>query len=131
MPKTNDATGATYAGNEGIVEHGAPIEGGRVLSELDPERNLDGTLIEGDHPDHADGEERDYVATSDPRPLPDDAHSDDDTQNLEPVYKADPEGVNPDRDGPTRGKGAAQDDSSDAVTPATVKPARNSTSAKK
>jgi hypothetical protein len=124
MPKTNDQTGATYAGNEGVVEHGAPIEGGRILSELDPERNLDGTLIEGDHPDHADGEERDYVATTDPRPLPDEAERDEDTQNLEPVYNADPEGENPDRNaGPVKGKGATQDDSADTATPNTIKPA--------
>lgn len=110
MPKTNDATGATYAGNEGIVQHGAPIEGGRIFSELDPERNLDGTLIEGDHPDHADGEERDYVATSDPRPLADeprDDRGDDEEQDTG------------ERSAPTGGKFAAQDDSSAAATPTT------------
>lgn len=53
MPKTNDGGGATYAGFTGVVEHAD----GR-LSELDPERNLDGTLVEGEHPDHAEGEER-------------------------------------------------------------------------
>jgi hypothetical protein len=36
MPKTSDATGATYAGAEGIVEHAD----GR-LSELNPEKGLD------------------------------------------------------------------------------------------
>lgn len=69
MPKTNDNSGATAAGMTGIVEHGAPINDGRVLSELDPERNLDGTLIEGEHPDHADGEKREAVTTTDPRPI--------------------------------------------------------------
>jgi hypothetical protein len=58
MPKTNDQTGASYAGFSGVVEHGAPLDDGRVLSELDPELHLDGTLIEGEHPDHADAEER-------------------------------------------------------------------------
>jgi len=128
MPKTNDATGATYAGNEGVVQHGAPIEGGRIYSELDPERNLDGTLIDGDHPDHADGEERDYVATTDPRPLADAADED---ERDEDEARANPAGENLDRNAPTAGKGAAQDDSSSAVTPATVKPARNASSSKK
>lgn len=120
MPKTNDQTGATYAGNEGVVEHGAPIEGGRILSELDPERNLDGTLIEGDHPDHADGEERDFAYTTDPRPLPD-ATEDEESER----EQADsPDKVNEDRDaGPVKGKGAAQDDSANVATPNTVKPA--------
>lgn len=52
MPKTNDNTGATAAGMTGIVEHGAPLNDGRRLSELDPELNLDGTFIDGEHPDH-------------------------------------------------------------------------------
>lgn len=122
MPKTNDQTGATYAGNEGVVEHGAPIEGGRILSELDPERNLDGTLIEGDHPDHADGEERDYVATTDPRPLPDAAEDRAEDENRE--ESATPDKVNEDRNaGPVVGKGAAQDDSANVATPNTIKPA--------
>jgi len=68
MPKTNDG-GATYAGTTGVVEHGAPLPDGRTLSELDPERNLDGTLIEGEHPDHADGEEREVVVPTDPQPI--------------------------------------------------------------
>lgn len=56
MPKTNDAAGATYAGHTGIVEHAGGYSSTRPggLSELDPEKNLDGTLIEGDHPDHPD-----------------------------------------------------------------------------
>lgn len=58
MPKTNDG-GATAAGFSGVVEHGAPLPDGRMKSELDPELNLDGTLIEGDHPDHAKSQERD------------------------------------------------------------------------
>lgn len=56
MPKTNDGGGATYAGYTGVVEHaggaGSTRPGG--LSELDPEKNLDGTLTDGDHPDHPD-----------------------------------------------------------------------------
>lgn len=64
MPKTNDATGASYAGFTGVVEHGAPLQDGRTLSELDPERNLDGTLIEGEHPGRAKGEARE-VSQSD------------------------------------------------------------------
>src|SRR3954469_15254564 len=124
MPKTNDQTGATYVGNEGVVQHGAPIEGGRVLSELDPERNLDGTLIEGDHPDHEDGEERDYVATSDPRPLPDESGEDaDDAKRDDKQDSADAEKQNPDRGAPTSGKGAVQDSSANVATPNTVKPA--------
>lgn len=42
MPKTNDNTGATYAGQEGIVEH---ADGS--LSELDPSRNVDGSPVDG------------------------------------------------------------------------------------
>lgn len=49
MPKTNDATGATYAGYEGVVEHaggaGSTRPGG--LSELNPTKDLDGEDIEG------------------------------------------------------------------------------------
>lgn len=106
MPKTNDNGGATAAGMTGIVEHGAPINDGRKFSELDPELNLDGTLVEGDHPDHPAGEERETVSVSDARPQDRDfgdevdedqakrgdkdtgvsAKSDEDTQNLEPVY---------------------------------------------
>ena len=44
MPKTNQG-GATYVGATGVVEHGAPLADGRLLSELDPERNLDGSLM--------------------------------------------------------------------------------------
>ena len=57
MPKTNDATGATYAGYTGIVEHAGGAASTRQpagLSELDPEKKLDGTLHEGEHPDHPD-----------------------------------------------------------------------------
>ena len=56
MPKTNDATGATYAGHTGVVEHAGGYSSTRPggLSELDPEKALDGTLLEGDHPDHPD-----------------------------------------------------------------------------
>lgn len=41
MPKTN-VNGATYAGNDGIVEDAV----GR-LSQLDPSRNLDGSVVDG------------------------------------------------------------------------------------
>jgi hypothetical protein len=90
VPKTNDNTGATAAGMTGIVEHGAPLNDGRVLSELDPERNLDGTLIEGEHPDHPNGEEREVPATSDPRPIerPDDEPAADDTDGDETPERA-------------------------------------------
>lgn len=54
MPKTNNVTGATYAGHEGIVEHAAPLDDGRTLSELNPEKTFDGELIEGEHPDYDD-----------------------------------------------------------------------------
>lgn len=72
MPKTNDNTGATAAGMSGIVEHGAPLNDGRTLSELDPEVNLDGTLIDGEHPDkdEADCVERNGVVVTDPIPQP-------------------------------------------------------------
>lgn len=116
MPKTNDATGASAAGMQGIVQHGAPINDGRILSELDPELNLDGTLIEGDHPDHADGEERDVagVATTDPEPQPVDEPVEDEDDAAkrgqdektevrpEPVGKATPADV------PASGKFATQ-----------------------
>lgn len=66
MPKTNDQTGATYAGMTGVVEHGAPLSDGRTLSELDPERELYGELIEGEHPNHPDGEKRDVTQADAP-----------------------------------------------------------------
>lgn len=78
MPKTNHG-GATAAGMTGVVEHGAPLADGRTKSELDPERNLDGTLIEGEHPDHADGEERETtnIPVTDPEPQPVDTPTED------------------------------------------------------
>lgn len=73
MPKINSSTGATAEGMTGIVEHGAPLNDGRTLSELDPERNLDGTLVPGEHPDadrYLDDveHERSGVAVTDPEP---------------------------------------------------------------
>ena len=108
MPKTNDNTGATYAGNQGIVEHGAPIEGGRVLSELDPELNLDGTLIEGEHPDHPKGEQREHVSPSDPEPQPVDAPADEDDAKRDGKQESTTaDKPNEDRSGaPVYGKGA-------------------------
>lgn len=72
MPKTNDYSGATYAGSQGVVEHGAPLADGRRLSELDPERHLDGTLVEGDHPDAEDRDARETadLGPTDPEPQP-------------------------------------------------------------
>jgi hypothetical protein len=87
MPKTNQG-GATYAGTKGVVQHGAPLADGRVLSELDPERNLDGTLIDGEHPDREDGEEREVVAPTAPQPLEqpgDDGDSDVSRETPQPV----------------------------------------------
>lgn len=54
MPKTNDNSGATYAGYEGIVEHaggaGSTRPGG--LSQVHPSLELDGSVVEGyDGPD--------------------------------------------------------------------------------
>lgn len=78
MPKTNQG-GATAAGFSGIVEHGAPLADGRTLSELDPERNLDGTLIEGEHPDHPKGEQREtFPVATEPQPI---EHPDEETDD--------------------------------------------------
>ena len=65
MPKTNNQTGATHAGAEGIVEHGAPLADGRTLSEVNPERALDGTLIPGEHPDAPENADRTDTGRSD------------------------------------------------------------------
>lgn len=54
MPKTNDQSGATYAGTEGIVEHGATLNNGSKFSQVDPERDLAGNAIPGEHPDRED-----------------------------------------------------------------------------
>lgn len=95
MPKANYG-GATAAGMTGIVEHGAPLADGRTLSELDPELNLDGTLIEGEHPDHPKAEEREegtVHAGPDtlPRPIDDpyEVVHDDDDSNEKPTDSED------------------------------------------
>ncbi len=70
MPKTNDPGGATYFGYEGVVEHaggrGSTRPGG--LSELDPNLNVDGTVVDGFESEDRDlkGEEREDVRP-DPR----------------------------------------------------------------
>lgn len=68
MPKTNDETGASYEGHEGVVSHAD----GR-LSEVNPERNLDGSLIDGDHPNVEAVERDEPVAEDDDLRLVDDA----------------------------------------------------------
>jgi hypothetical protein len=66
MPKTNDATGATYAGYEGVVEHaggrGASSRPGG-LSQLDPSREVDGKLTEGFESDERDISDREDAVT--------------------------------------------------------------------
>lgn len=52
MPKTNDQTGATYAGSDDVVSHAD----GR-LSQLNPEKNLDGEYIEGTRDEAKESEE--------------------------------------------------------------------------
>src|SRR3954470_18563583 len=69
MPKTNDNTGATAAGFTGIVEHAAPLADGRKFSELDPERNLDGSLIAGEHADEQVHEQEQHSPGEAPAPL--------------------------------------------------------------
>ena len=72
MPKTNDATGATYEGHEGIVEHAGGRGSTRLggLSEVDPNRELDGSVIEGYESEDRDLEEREGGAPAEPRLLP-------------------------------------------------------------
>lgn len=53
MPKTN-AGGATYAGHEGLV-----VDGEGKVSELDPSRNADGTVVDGYESDERDLKDRD------------------------------------------------------------------------
>jgi hypothetical protein len=53
MPKINQA-GATYYGQEGLVTNG---DG--VISQLDPSRNADGTVVDGYESDERDLEDRD------------------------------------------------------------------------
>lgn len=68
MPKTSHGGGATAAGMEGVV-----VDARDRRWELDPERNLDGTLVEGEHPDHENGDdsERDVdTLTVDNQPRP-------------------------------------------------------------
>lgn len=65
MPKTNDATGATYQGVQGVVQAAT----GR-LDEVDPSLNLDGTVKDGyesdERPDLGqDGEEREVLTADD------------------------------------------------------------------
>jgi hypothetical protein len=56
MPKTNYA-GATYAGHEGIVENAVG-----ELSQLDPSRNVDGSVVDGFESDERELDEREEVA---------------------------------------------------------------------
>jgi hypothetical protein len=53
MPKINQA-GATYYGQEGLVTNG---DG--VISQLDPSRNADGTVVDGYESDERELEDRD------------------------------------------------------------------------
>ena len=72
MPKTNDASGATYLGHEGIVEHaggaGSTRPGG--LSEVDVSRNLDGTAVDGYESEEREVEDREGAALAEPTLLP-------------------------------------------------------------
>lgn len=67
MPKTNDATGATYAGYEGVVEHaggfGSTRPGG--LSQLDPNREVDGSVVEGFESEEREIEDREGAVGAD------------------------------------------------------------------
>lgn len=67
MPKTNDATGATYAGFEGVVEHaggfGSTRPGG--LSQLDPNREVDGSVVEGFESEEREIEDRQGAPAAD------------------------------------------------------------------
>lgn len=54
MPKTNDASGATFYGHEGIVQ----AANGR-LDQVDPSRNPDGSIVEGFESDERDIENED------------------------------------------------------------------------
>lgn len=67
MPKTNDATGATYAGYEGVVEHaggfGSTRPGG--LSQLDPSREVDGSVTEGFESEEREIEDREGAPAAD------------------------------------------------------------------
>lgn len=62
MPKTNYG-GATYAGHTGIVENAAG-----ELSELDPSRNVDGSVVDGYESEDRDlkDEDRPEVQQADP-----------------------------------------------------------------
>jgi hypothetical protein len=56
MPKKSEATGATFAGHEGIVE-----DANQRLWEVDPSRNADGTVVDG-----FESDERDISSPNDP-----------------------------------------------------------------
>lgn len=72
MPKTNDATGATYLGHEGIVEHaggrGSTRPGG--LSEVHPNRELDGAVVEGFESEEQELSDREGPAYAEPQLQP-------------------------------------------------------------
>jgi hypothetical protein len=72
MPKTNDVTGATYEGHEGIVEHAGGRGSTRLggLSEVDPSRELNGSVVEGFESDEREIEEREGGAPAEPQLLP-------------------------------------------------------------
>lgn len=55
-PKKSEATGATFAGHEGIVE-----DANQRLWEVDPSRNADGTVVDG-----FESDERDLSSPDDP-----------------------------------------------------------------
>ncbi len=56
MPKKSEGTGATFEGHEGIVQDAA-----QQLWEVDPSRNLDGTVREG-----FESEDRDISSPANP-----------------------------------------------------------------
>jgi hypothetical protein len=82
MPKTNDASGATYYGHEGIVEHaggaGSTRPGG--LSEVDHARNLDGTVIAGYESEEREVEDREGAHPAEPILLPSEDENTPDTE---------------------------------------------------
>jgi hypothetical protein len=72
MPKTNDATGATYQGYEGVVEHAGgrastryEEEALRGLSQLDPSRRVNGEVVEGFESDERQIEPREGSVAAD------------------------------------------------------------------
>lgn len=122
MPKTNDATGATYDGYEGVVEHAGgrastryEEEALRGLSQLDPSRRVNGEIVEGFESEEREIEPRegsvaaDFAEVHPVQDKQDEERSDEDSDN---TVQDDNRDESPSEDSPKGGEQSSDGNSS-------------------